>query len=451
MADFGLTLQGFEPRVLTDIVADEQQSLRDVLGQSLDFGSHAVLGAVVGSLGERFAELWEVGQAVYSALDPDQSEGDFLDVLCALTGTVRLPARSSRVTLTCTGDDGTVLPVARVASVDVTGARFATVAEVTLELADAWAGTTPYALGDFASNDGSVWVCRTAGTSAGSGGPTGEDADVTDGTVHWRHVGGGLAFAQVVSDSEVAAPVAAQAFAVANIETPVAGWTDVVNLLDARLGRLVESDELLRIRREAELLGNARSALPSIRTRVLEDVDGVTVCYVFQNNTEDEVGGMPARSVEVLAVGGTDEDVARAVLGNVAGGMTWWGNTEVDVADLENASQTFAVKFTRPTEKPLYVALELDIDAATYPADGDDQVIAALLAYGLRAYVPGKDGVAHALRAQAFKVPGVLDAPVCDVGLSPSPSTEATVPVAIREYAALDSSRVTVATTPVVP
>lgn len=40
------------------------------------------------------------------------------------------------------------------------------------------------------TNDGGrTYICITGGTSAGSGGPTGEGTDITDNTVHWRFLG----------------------------------------------------------------------------------------------------------------------------------------------------------------------------------------------------------------------------------------------------------------------
>ena len=52
---------------------------------------------------------------------------------------------------------------------------------------DAWANTTAYAVGDLVTNGSpmKIYECITAGTSAGSGGPTTEEDDITDGTVHW--------------------------------------------------------------------------------------------------------------------------------------------------------------------------------------------------------------------------------------------------------------------------
>lgn len=52
-----------------------------------------------------------------------------------------------------------------------------------------WASGHAYALGDRVLNDtGKTYLCITAGTSAGSGGPTGTTADITDNTVHWKYI-----------------------------------------------------------------------------------------------------------------------------------------------------------------------------------------------------------------------------------------------------------------------
>jgi len=55
-----------------------------------------------------------------------------------------------------------------------------------------WAATHAYNLGDEATNDGGkLYVVKTAGLSAGSGGPTGTGTAITDGTVVWDYVSDG--------------------------------------------------------------------------------------------------------------------------------------------------------------------------------------------------------------------------------------------------------------------
>ncbi|UTV53233.1 major capsid protein P2 [Burkholderia arboris] len=63
----------------------------------------------------------------------------------------------------------------------------------------AWAATTAYTVGTQVSNGGNVYLCTVAGTSAGSGGPSGNGTAIVDGGVTWQYVAptGGITFMQV--------------------------------------------------------------------------------------------------------------------------------------------------------------------------------------------------------------------------------------------------------------
>lgn len=54
--------------------------------------------------------------------------------------------------------------------------------------ATAWAASTAYAVGVYVTNSTNVYRCKTAGTSAASGGPSTTAADITDGTAHWTYI-----------------------------------------------------------------------------------------------------------------------------------------------------------------------------------------------------------------------------------------------------------------------
>jgi hypothetical protein len=51
-----------------------------------------------------------------------------------------------------------------------------------------WAISTAYTVGNRVYNGSSVFECITAGTSAGSGGPTGTSSSITDNTAVWKYV-----------------------------------------------------------------------------------------------------------------------------------------------------------------------------------------------------------------------------------------------------------------------
>lgn len=58
-------------------------------------------------------------------------------------------------------------------------------------VAQTWAASTAYAVGQQVGNGGNVYRCTGAGSSASSGGPTGTGTGITDGTATWAYVGPG--------------------------------------------------------------------------------------------------------------------------------------------------------------------------------------------------------------------------------------------------------------------
>lgn len=97
-----------------------------------------------------------------------------------------LPLNDTTTTITPSGTSGTVTLTASAATFASTD-----VGRVVrlLHLIQDWAISTAYAVGDVVQNDGGkVYRCTTAGTSAGSGGPTGTGAAITDNTVVWEFV-----------------------------------------------------------------------------------------------------------------------------------------------------------------------------------------------------------------------------------------------------------------------
>jgi len=68
---------------------------------------------------------------------------------------------------------------------------------------DTWQASHAYAAGAAVVKGGNWYVCSIAGTSAASGGPSGEGNDITDGTVHWDYVGPDAFFDVVLGNCNV--------------------------------------------------------------------------------------------------------------------------------------------------------------------------------------------------------------------------------------------------------
>lgn len=452
--EYGLTLTGFVPKTLPVLVEEMQQAFRDEFGASIDVSENSAEGQIIGIVCERYAELWEGLEQINASQDPDSATGAALVQLCALTGVQPEGATNSTDILTLTGDPTTVVTAGNRASTGSTESAFETLVDVTLLLLDAWTITTAYVVGDRVTNSARAYICITAGTSAGAGGPTTTADDITDGTVHWRYLGEGTAAGDVTAQSVLTGPVVAVSGDITVIETPVGGWSSVINLLDADPGTDDETDEAIRVRREEELAVSGEPTVDGIRRAIL-DLDDVTACTVFYNNTDTTDGdGVPPHAVEALVLGGDDQDIWDTLLASVAAGVATHGTEDGTALDDEGTSHV--ISFSRYSEITIYVDITLTYDAATYPSDGDDQVKTAIVAFG-DAQKGGKDAVAVAIGAQAFRVAGVLDVPRTGalggtlIKVSAGPTVDTTIAVTTRQLATYDTSRITVHSTPATP
>lgn len=450
MTTYGLSVTGFLAKPLLVIKAEIEAALQSVFGTSIDLAAQSSFGQIVGLLSERESELWDAMAEVYASNDPDQATGAAHDAICAITGTLRDPAAHSTVTLTLTGTAGTVIASGKQASVTDVGSKFKTTASATLAAATAWSNTHGYTAGDYCKNDSplNIYVCITTGTSAGSGGPTGTSADITDGSVHWSYAGDGAAYATAAAQSVDTGAIPGLTGTITTIETPVSGWSSVYNAADADLGSDVESEADLRLRRVTELHANAGAALEAIRARVLE-VSGVLDAMVFENTTMVTDGsGLPAKSVEVVVLKDSTAVVAEireAIIGTaddprgVAAGITIYGTSAGTVTDSQGISHS--VPYSPATEVPVYVTATITKDAAYYPSDGDTRALTAILDYG-DALVMGKDVIANAAMAPIFSIPGVLNCTLV-VGTTDPPGSSS-VTITTRQIATIDSADVTV-------
>lgn len=455
---YGLTSAGFVAKSLEVILEERRALYRAAFGESIDLGEEGPLGQLIGIESEREAELWDLGSAIYAGHTADGASGAALDDMCAITGTSRDEASKSTLTLTATGIPATVLSIGRVASVEDTEVRFTTTAAGTITLVSAWATGTVYALGDRVRNDSpsKVYQCITAGTSAGSGGPTGTDASITDNTAVWRYLGDGTGAVDIAAEAVETGPKVAASGTLTNIETPVSGWSSVNNVEDADLGSDVEGDTSLHVKRELELRGPGNAAVEAIRAAVLK-VPGVTMALVFENPTDTTDGdGIPPHAFEVLVQDGLaadddNEEVATTIFESKAAGINPFGAHEEDVTDSQGIVHT--IGYTRPTEVAIWATVNVTYDSTEY-AVSDETALATAIKEEIVEWgdlqKPGKNAVPSAIVAQAFDVDGVIEC-TATIGTGSPGSGSSTISIGLRELATYDTGRITVVLTPGVP
>lgn len=444
----GVTKAGFVGRSFDEVYEALKQKLRARLGPDLTFVPQSPESVLTAIVAEEVSDAWAMGEGTYLAFSRASAAGAALDNLGALTGTARLQATASTVLLTVTGDVGTVLPVGRVASVESTGVRFATTEETTLVAAPEWTVATVYTAGvrvTTSNPTARVYRCTVAGVSGGSGtGPSGQGAAVPDGTCTWAYVGEGGAFADVDAASQELGPVPAAAGSLAQKDTPVAGWQSVTNVLDAVLGRNVETDADYRIRQVVELRGLGKGSVPAMQAALADPdlVPGVGGVTVFENDGDTvNADGMPGHSVEVLIEGGEDAVIRKVIWDTKPAGIYTHGTVSGTVTDSEGGTHT--VRHTRPSVLTVYVegTVLLTPDAPVDDAEAEAQLAAALIAYG-DALPPGRDVVLSKASGTLTTLSWVHDVEDLLIGLTLGTMGTTNIPVTTRQRADFDSSRI---------
>lgn len=443
----GLTDQGFIVETRDEIRTGMEQDFRGEFGRSIPLGNKTPMGFLFGLIADRLGDLWEIEQANFDMINPDNARKAALAALCLLSGTFKREETSTVVIGTLVGDDATVVPQLTLLSLASNGIRFNTLEPATLVALDAWTPSTPYAEGDRVTNNDLSFQCMTTGVSAGSGGPTTDVVSITDGTVEWQCIGVGTAAADVIAGCLQTGPVFAAALDLTEIEQPIGGLNTVRNLEDGVSGRDEETDEQLRLRRETDLASPGTGPVDAIRAALL-NLTGVVSASVYHNVTDVTVDGIPPHSVEALVRGGVDQTIYQALWDNVAAGIQTHGTEVGSIIDSEGHSQT--VKFTRPEALEVYVAMTIVVDTRFFPTNGADQIRQAIVDWGnaqgdwLTRETMGVDVESSAVLARIFDVPGVLRANLPFIGLAPSPATTTTITVTSRQYADFDTSRISI-------
>lgn len=390
---FGLTPTGFNRKTVEDILAEIEASQKSIIDPELDVSAETPIGQLNGIFSSKLGELWELAEAVNANQYPDTSSDFGLDGVSSITGTFRAAAMEGTVTLDLSLNAGVLVPAGSIAEV--------------------------------AGDSTNRWV-------------TTADAENTTG---------GPLVVPVEAEAEVVGQVIANAGTIIVISTPIAGWTDVTNVLDAVPGTEIDTDAQLRLRREAELALAGSATVNAIRADLLA-VEDVTSVTVFHNPTDVvDANGLPPHSVECIVLGGTDDDVREGLFDTVAAGIRTIGSITGTIVDDQGFTQ--AANFSRPTSVLIWLEIDVDVDADDYPATGDDLIKAAVALFGTTNYDVDDDVVLSKLNVPTCSIAGVEDITEIRVGIAPSPVATVNHVIASRELAILDTTRILVTSTPI--
>ena len=235
-------------------------------GETIDLSSSSPDGLEIDLKAKEIRSVSELVQAVASKLTLEGSSGVWVDIFMSYRGITRLGAAYSYVYLLFTGSNGTVIPEGTLVN-NLFNDQFSTDSEITIGI------------------EGTAYV-RATSLNIGP-------VDVSEGT--W------------------------------SLNQSISGISSVVVSNDGVIGRFVETDAEIKARAE-NTVHDGLATLPTIKSYIENNVTGITSVSVIENETSStDINGRPPHSIEVMVLGGSDEEIARAIYKSKAAGIKAYG------------------------------------------------------------------------------------------------------------------------------
>jgi hypothetical protein len=333
-----------------DLLADVEGEWKNSFGSDLQVTPDTPQGVMIAAEAAARAEVVKNNAALANQINPDIAGGVFLDAICALLGLYRAAATRTLVReVTLTGQPGTNVPA---------GVRAATAANDLFE---------------------SV------------GGVTLDGAGV--GVVDFQSVEFG--------------PIQCAAGSLDRVVDSVLGWETVLNANEGVVGVAEQSDASLRDLRRRTL---ARQGISTVEA-VISDLYAIpnVRSLQFRENiapTTEIIDGitMVAHSIWACVDGGTDLEIATALLTNKTNGANYNGSVTVNVFE-PFSGQTYPVKFERPDLVPMLI--RVTVRQGSSLADPQLAVRDAVMAY-VNGLIPDERGFVVGVDVSPFEIAGAV-------------------------------------------
>jgi len=386
--EWGLTDAGFRRPTYAELLDALEYKARELFGSKANLSVRSPLGIFLRIFAWVLNLLFSTLEDVYNSRFVDTAVGASLLHLGRMIGIRLLGAQKAMGYLTFYGDDGAEVPEGY--------------------LAETTAGTQYVTLKAGVILDGNV----TLPASAAIAGPDGNTAEKT----------------------------------IKNITNPKLGIKSVINESAFEGGRNTETAAEFRERyyQSVDFAGGVN--IDAIIAEIYENVEAVIAVTGEENDTDFESKtGLPPHSFEIVAYGGLDEEVAKAIYRRKAAGIQTFGNTTVAVVTA--AGGIYNVHFSRPTPIGIWVKVFNLVTDSKFPLDGIERIKQAIIQHigvntrgGLNI---GQDVICITLPTVVLRIPGVVD---FDLQLSPDGKTFSwkNIEIAAREKAVTDESMVIV-------
>lgn len=308
MAEY-VTATGLEIPTVETLMTEIREELRADVDPLLAVSSVGPSGQIAGTIASHLREGWEGVQVAFTSLDPNKAEDEILDGVCLFTGTRRLQPTKS---------------------------RFKGPRQISVNLDDGATVTAGVTLFHVAGRP-DILVTPTADSRFDVDGVFTNTTGVTD---------------DFLFDAECTqtGPIIIAAGTLTEITTPAAGLNSVTNPLDAIVGRNLEKDEDLRVRRVEELAQQGGSTADALRAeleayRDAEDAAPIISACVLENVSDaTDANGLPPHSFEAVIWDGPGQDadntaVSEIIRNNRPAGIRAFGSLGTTGYNFSRASQ----------------------------------------------------------------------------------------------------------------
>lgn len=386
---YGVVNTGFNRKTNDVLTSEIQAKVTNKLGIT-NFTNLSIVSIFTNILIVLFTEVWETLEGVYHLMSPDNIFGINQDNLFASVNVPRLVPRKSTVilTLTNTNTSDLLIPAGQIVKQSANNVQWFTTEEVTIPAS-------------------STITCN--------------------------------------AESEFYGSYTASVDTIDTIVTPIAGWSAVTNDTEALQGQAYETDAEYRLRKEKVLATSQGGILPSIKARILNEIEGVTYCDGSENNTDyTDANGLLPHSISLTIVGGADADIAQLLADIKGNGINTNGSEEYTITDSQGNTRT--VRWNRPDIIDIYVTYELDVSAA-YDVAFNDTIKDTLEDYS-DTLSEGKDILRWQLESL---IPMSMNDNILDVSVkfakTVSPTTNTAITITPTEKARILRSNIIVNTT----
>lgn len=388
---YGVNSTGFNRKTNDVLTSEIQAKVTDKLGIT-NFTNLSIVSIFTNILIVLFTEVWETLEGVYHLMSPDNVFGLNQDNLFASVNVPRLLPRKSTVilTLTNTNTSDLLIPAGQIVKQSANNVQWFTIEEVTIPAS-------------------STITCN--------------------------------------AESEFYGAYTASIDTIDTIVTPIAGWSSVTNLSEALTGQAYETDAEYRLRKEKVLSTSQGGILPSVKARILNEIEGVTYCDGMENNTDyTDVNGLLPHSISLTIVGGADADIAQLLADIKGNGINTNGSEEYTITDSQG--NTRVVRWNRPDIIDIYVTYELDV-SSSYDVSFNDTIKDTLEDYS-DTLSEGKDILRWQLESL---IPMSMNDNILDVNVkfakTVTPTTNTAITITPTEKARILRSNIVINTTEV--